>query len=162
MCTNLGWDRAANREVHINVRFGRDILEVDGGVMLVLGFAEVEGELVVNGEVVVAALVHRVPEVVVLSVALLAVVARHTFRGAEAVARPVITESSLTVTLALAAVPAVDRMTEVARAAPLAVFALSVVLAGLLTLPGTGDAADTVTVTLTGRAGGEVPLLVVV
>ena len=162
MCTNLGWDRAANREVHINVRFGRDILEVDGGVVLVLGFAEVEGELVVNGEVVVAALVHWVPEIVVLSVALLAVVARHTFRGTEAVARPVITESPLPVTLALAAVPAVDRMTEVARTAPLAVLALSVVLARLLTLPGTGDAADTVTVTLTGRAGGEVPLLVVV
>ena len=46
--------------------------------MFVLGFAEIESELIVNGEVVVAALIHWVTEVMVLSVALLAVVPRHT------------------------------------------------------------------------------------
>ena len=46
--------------------------------MFILGFAEVERKLIVNGEVVVAALIHRVAEVMVLSVALLAVVPRHT------------------------------------------------------------------------------------
>jgi len=130
--------------------------------MLVLGFAEVEGELIVDGEVVVAAFVHWVAEVVVLGVALLAVVARHPLGGTEAVSRPVITESSLAVTLALAAVPSIDRVAVVAGTAPLTVFPLRVVLTGLLTLPGTGDAAHAVTVTLTGRAGGEVPLLLVI
>ena len=46
--------------------------------MFVFWFAEVECELIVDGEVVVAALVHWVTEVMVLSVALLAVVPRHT------------------------------------------------------------------------------------
>ena len=46
--------------------------------MFILGFAEVERKLIVNGEVVVAALIHWVAEVMVLSVALLAVVPRHT------------------------------------------------------------------------------------
>ena len=76
--SNLCWDRATDREIHINIRFGGDILKVDCSVMFILGFAEVERKLIVNGEVVVAALIHRVTEVMVLSVALLAVVPRHT------------------------------------------------------------------------------------
>ena len=72
-----------------------------------------------------------------------------------------ITESSLSVALALAAVAPVDGVSVVARAAPVTVFPLRVVLARLLTLPGTDDAAHAVPVTLTGGAGGEVPLLVV-
>ena len=67
--------------------------------MLVLGLAQVEGELVVDGEVVVAALVHGVAEVVVLGVALLAVVPRHPLRGAEAVPGAVVTQRALPVTL---------------------------------------------------------------
>ena len=128
--------------------------------MFVLGFAEIESELIVNGEVVVAALVDGVAEVMILSVALLTVVPRHPLGGAETVASPVFTLSALAVTLTLAAVPPVDWVTEVARAAAVTVFALSVVLAGLLTLPGPGQTADAVAVTLTGGAGGEVPLLV--
>ena len=157
--SNLCWDRATDREIHINIRFGGDILEVDGGVVFVLGFTEIECELVVYGEVVVAALVDRVAEVMILSVALLAVVPRHPLGGAEAVASPVFTLRALPVTLALAAVPAVHGVSVVAGAAAVAVFALGVVLAGLLALPGGGGAADTVAVTLAGRAGGEVPLL---
>ena len=97
---HLGWDRAADLEVHIHVRLGGNVLEVDGGVVLVLGLAQVEGELVVDGEVVVAALVHGVAEVVVLGVALLAVVPRHPLRGAEAVPGAVVTQRALPVTLA--------------------------------------------------------------
>ena len=74
----LSSDGAADREIHVNIRFGGDILKVDCSVMFILGFAEVERKLIVNGEVVVAALIHRVTEVMVLSVALLAVVPRHT------------------------------------------------------------------------------------
>ena len=95
----LGWDRAADLEVHIHVRLGGNVLEVDGGVVLVLGLAQVEGELVVDGEVVVAALVHGVAEVVVLGVALLAVVPRHPLGGAEAVPGAVVTQRALPVTL---------------------------------------------------------------
>ena len=98
-CFYLGWDRAADLEVHIHVGLGGNVLEVDGGVVLVLGLAQVEGELVVDGEVVVAALVHGVAEVVVLGVALLAVVPRHTLRGAEAVPGAVVTQRALSVTL---------------------------------------------------------------
>ena len=127
---------------------------------LVLGLAQVEGELVVDGEVVVAALVDGVAEVMILSVALLTVVPSHPLGGTETVARPVFTLSALAVTLTLAAVPPVDWVTVIARAAAVAMFALSVVLAGLLTLPGAAGTADTVAVTLTGGAGGEVPLLV--
>ena len=157
--SNLSWDRATDREIHINIRLGGDILEVDGCVMFVLGFTEIECELIVNGEVVVAALVDGVAEVMILSVALLAVVPRHPLGGAEAVAGPVLTLGALAVTLTLAAVPPIDWVSVVARAAAVAVFALGVVLAGLLTLPRAGGTADTVAVTLTGRAGGEVPLL---
>ena len=71
-----------------------------------------------------------------------------------------VTESSLAVALTLATVAPIDRVSVVARAAPVAVVALSVVLARLLTLPGADNAAHAVAVTLTGRAGGEVPLLV--
>jgi len=129
--------------------------------MFVLGFAQVECELIVNGEVVVAALVHWITEVMVLGVTFLTVVSRHTLGGTEAVPSSVITESSLSVTLTLAAVPPIDRVAVEARTAPVAVVALGVVLAGLLTLPGADDAADAVSVTLAGGAGGEVPLLVV-
>lgn len=127
--------------------------------MFVLGFTEIESELIVNGEVVVAALVDGVAKVMILSVALLTVVPRHPLGGAEAVSSPVFTLSALAVTLTLAAVPPVDWVTVVARTAAVTVFALSVVLAGLLTLPGPGGTAHTVAVTLTGGAGGEVPLL---
>ena len=65
-------------EVHIHISLGGDVLEVDCGIVLVLRLAQVEGELIVDSEVVVAALVHWVTEVMVLSVALLAVVPRHT------------------------------------------------------------------------------------
>ena len=99
--SNLSGDRAADREIHINIRFSGDVLEVDGGVVFVLGFTEVECELVVDGEVVVAALVDGVAEVMILSVALLAVVPRHPLGGAEAVAGPVLTLRALAVTLTL-------------------------------------------------------------
>ena len=56
--------------------------------MLVLGLAQVEGELIVYREVIVAALVHRIPEVMVLSVAFLTVVTSHSLGGAETVPSP--------------------------------------------------------------------------
>ena len=54
--------------------------------MFVLGFTEVECELVVDGEVVVAALVDGVAEVMILSVTLLTVVSSDALGCAEAVA----------------------------------------------------------------------------
>ena len=131
--SNLSWNRATDREIHINIRLGGDILEVDGCVMFVLGFTEIECELIVNGEVVVAALVDGVAEVMILSVALLAVVPRHPLGGAEAVAGPVLTLRALAVTLTLAAVPPVNRVSVVPRAAAVAEFSLRVVRTGLAT-----------------------------
>ena len=129
--------------------------------MFILGLAEVERKLIVNGEVVVAALVDGVAEVMILSVALLTVVPRHPLGGTETVASPVFTLRALAVTLTLAAVSPVDWVSVVSGTAAVTVFALRVVLAGLLTLAWLGCGADTVAVTLAGGTGGEVPLLVV-
>ena len=85
---HLGWDRAADLEVHIHVRLGGNVLEVDGGVVLVLGLAQVEGELIVDSEVIVAALVHWISEVMVLGVALLTVVTSDSLGCAETVPSP--------------------------------------------------------------------------
>ena len=74
----LSWHRACNGEVHIHIWLGGDILEVDGGVVLVLRLAEVEGELVVDGKVVETALLDRVTKIVVLCVTLLTVVSSYT------------------------------------------------------------------------------------
>lgn len=154
---HLSWHRACNGEVHIHIWLGGDILEVDGGVVLVLRLAEVEGELVVDGKVVETALLDRVTKIVVLCVTLLTVVSSYTFSCAEAVATPVITESALTIALALAALPTINRVTKEPLTTPLAVLPLGVVLTGLLTHPGGG--AGGVTVTLAQGARGEVPLL---
>ena len=45
--------------------------------MLVLGLAEVEGELVVNGKVIEAALLDRVTKIVVLGITLLTMVSSY-------------------------------------------------------------------------------------
>ena len=97
---------------------------------------------------------------VILSVTLLTVVSSHPLGGTEAVSSPVITQSSLAVTLALAAIPPIDRVSVVSRTAAVTVLTLSVMLAGLLTFSRASKAALTVSVTLTGGTGGEVPLLV--
>ena len=98
--SNLSWNRATDREIHINIRLGGDILEVDGCVMFVLGFTEIECELIVDGEVVVTALVDRVAKVMILSVALLTVVPGDALGCAEAVAGPVVTGGALAVAFA--------------------------------------------------------------
>jgi hypothetical protein len=154
---HLCWYGAGDGEVDINIGFGGDILEVDGCVVLVLGLAEVESELIVDGEVVEAALLDRVSKIMVLSVALLAMVSGDAFSGAVAVPTPVITESALTIALALAALPPVDRVAEEPLAAPLTVLALSVVLTRLLAH--TRHRAGGVPVALAEGARGEVPLL---
>ena len=75
-------------EVHIHISLGGDVLEVDGGVVLVLGLAQVEGELIVDSEVIVAALVHWISEVMVLGVAFLTVVTSDSLGCAETVPSP--------------------------------------------------------------------------
>ena len=86
---HLGDDRAGDGEVHVHVRLGGHVLEVDGGEVFVLGLGQVEGELVVDGQVVETARVDGVAEVVVLGVALFAVVARDALGRAETGASPV-------------------------------------------------------------------------
>ena len=77
------------------------------------------------------------------------------------VSKPVVTECALTIAVTLAAVAPVDRVAEVAVAAPLAVLALGVVAAGLLAHPHPrpGHITRAVAVTLTRGTRGEVPLL---
>ena len=77
-------------KVHINVSLGGDVLEVNGGVVLVLRLAQIEGKLIVDCEVIVATLVHRIPEIMVLGVAFLAVVTSYSFSCAKTVPSPAI------------------------------------------------------------------------
>ena len=146
-------------KIYIHLCLGWNIFKVDCRVVLVLWFAEVEGELIVNGEIVVTALVHGIAEIMVLSVALLTMVTRDTLGGTETVPAPVVTQSSLSVTVTLAAVSSIDRVTKVSIAASLTMFPLGVVLARLLAHPGTGHVTRAVTVALTLGTRGEVPLL---
>ena len=48
----LGRDRAGYGKFNINVHLGGLVLEVDGGEVLVVRFGQIEGELVVDGQVV--------------------------------------------------------------------------------------------------------------
>jgi len=130
---HLCWNGAGDGEVDINVGFGGDILKIDGCVMLVLWLTEVESELIVDGEIVEATLLDRISKVMVLSVTLLTMISSDAFSGAVAVSTPVITESALSIALALAALPTVDRVAEEPLTAPLAVLTLCVVLTRLLT-----------------------------
>ena len=50
--SNLSWHGAGDGEVDVDVHFSRRVLEVDAGQVLVVGLAQVEGELVVDGELV--------------------------------------------------------------------------------------------------------------
>ena len=49
---HLGRNRAGYGELNINVHLGGLVLEVDGGEVLVVRFGQIEGELVVDGQVV--------------------------------------------------------------------------------------------------------------
>ena len=77
-------------KVHIHVSLCRDVLEVDGCVVFVLGFAQIEGKLIVDGEVIIATLVHRISEIMVLGVTFLAMVASNSLGCAETIPSPAI------------------------------------------------------------------------
>ena len=88
--THLGGDGAAYLKVHIHVSLCGNVLEVDGCVVLVLGFAQVEGKLIVDREVIITTLVHRISEIMVLGVTFLAVVASHPLGCAKTIPSPAI------------------------------------------------------------------------
>ena len=75
-------------EVYIHISLGGDVLEVDCGIVLVLRLAQVESELIVDSEVVVAALVHWISEIMVLGVTFLTVVTGDSLGCAETVPSP--------------------------------------------------------------------------
>lgn len=125
--------------------------------MFVLGFAEVECELIVDSEVVETALFDGVSKVVILGVTLFTVVPSYTFSGAIAVPTSVVTKSSLLITLTFAALTPIDRVSKKSLTAPLAMVTLCVVFTRLLA--DTWGGADRVTIALAERARGEVPLL---
>ena len=77
-------------KVHIYISLCRDVLEVDGGVVLVLGFTQIEGKLIVDGEVIIATLVHRISEIMVLGVTFLTVVASYSLGCAKTIPSPAI------------------------------------------------------------------------
>jgi len=129
---HLGWNRASNGKVDINIRLCGDIFEVDGSIVLVLWLAKVESELVVDGKVIETTLLDRVTKIVVLCVAFFTMVSGYTFCCAEAVSAPVVTQSALAVTLALATLATIYRMAKESLAAPLAMVALCVVFTRLL------------------------------
>ena len=87
---HLGGDGATDLKVHIHVSLCRDVLEVDGCVVLVLGLAQIEGKLIVDGEVIIATFVHRISEIMVLGVAFLTVVASNSFGCAKTIPSPAV------------------------------------------------------------------------
>jgi len=127
---HLGIDGAGDREVNINIRLGGDILEVDGSVVLVFGFRQIESELVIDGKIIEAAGVDWISKIMVLSVALFTMVPSYTLGRAEAVARPVVAGGALTVALTGLALAPVDRVAEEALSTLLAVVASGVVETG--------------------------------
>ena len=160
---HLGIDGAGDREVNINIWFGGDILEVDGSVVLVFGFRQIESELVVDGKIIEAAGVDRISKIMVLSVALFTMVPSYTLGRAKAVARPVVAGGALTVALTRFALAPVDRVAEEALSTLLAVVASGVVETGaadslLFLFKVTFDLdAGAVAIALAGRALCEVP-----
>ena len=160
---HLGIDGAGDREVDINIRLGGDILEVDGSVVLVFGFRQIESELVVDGKIIEAAGINRISEVMILGVALFTMVPSYTLGRAKAVARPVVAGGALTVALTRFALAPVDRVAEEALSTLLAVVASGVVETGaadslLFLFKVTIDLdAGAVPIALTSRALCEVP-----
>ena len=161
---HLGIDGAGDREVDINIWFGGHILEVDGSVVLVFGFRQIESELVIDGKIIEAAGVDRISEIMVLSVALFTMVPSYTLGRAKAVARPVVAGGALTVALTRLALAPVDRVAEEALSTLLAVVASCVVETGaadsllFFFFRVTFDLdAGAVAITLAGRALCEVP-----
>ena len=75
-------------KVHIHVSLCGNVLEVDGCVVLVLGFAQIEGKLIVNCEVIVATLIHRISEIMVLGITFLTVVASNSLGCAKTITSP--------------------------------------------------------------------------
>ena len=127
---HLGIDGAGDREVDINIWLGGDILEVDGSVVFVFGFRQIESELVVDGKIIEAAGVDWISEIMVLSVALFTMVPSYTLRRAKAIARPVVAGGALPVALTRFALAPVDRVAEEALSTLLAVVASGVVETG--------------------------------
>ena len=160
---HLGIDGAGDREVDINIRLGGDVLEVDGSVVLVFRFRQIESELVVDGKIIEAAGVDWISEIMVLSVALFTMVPSYTLGRAKAVARPVVAGGALTVALTGLALAPVDRVAEEALSTLLAVVASGVVETGaadslLFPLKVTFDLdAGAVAIALAGRALCKVP-----
>ena len=160
---HLGIDGAGDREVNINIWLGGDILEVDGSVVLVFGFRQIESELVIDGKIIETAGVDWISEIVVLSVALFTMVPSYTLGRAKAVARPVVAGGALTVALTWLALAPVDRVAEEALSTLLAVVASGVVETGaadslLFLFKVTFDLdAGAVPIALAGRALCEVP-----
>ena len=87
---HLSRDWATYLKVHIYISLCRDVLEVDGCVVLVLRFAQIEGKLIVDGEVIIATLVHRISEIMVLGVTFLTVVACNSLGCAKTIPSPAI------------------------------------------------------------------------
>jgi len=160
---HLGIDGAGDREVNINIRLGGDILEVDGSVVLVFGFRQIESELVIDGKIIEAAGVDWISKIMVLSVALFTMVPSYTLGRAEAVARPVVAGGALTVAFTGLALAPVDRVAEETLSTLLAVVASCVVETGaadslLFLFKVTFDLdAGAVPIALTSRALCEVP-----
>jgi len=127
---HLGIDGAGDREVNINIWLGGHILEVDGSVVLVFGFRQIESELVIDGKIIEAAGINRISEVMILGVALFTMVPSYTLGRAKAVARPVVAGGALTVALTRFALAPVDRVAEEALSTLLAVVASGVVETG--------------------------------
>lgn len=80
---HFGRHAAGDRKVSINVILDGRIAEVDLRVMTVLFLRQIKGELVVNGEVVIAAALFGITVIVICGVTFLTMITRKTFCAAK-------------------------------------------------------------------------------
>lgn len=152
---HFGRYTARDREIGIDVRLDGRITEIDLCEMAILLLGQIERELIVNGQIVVAGSFAWITVIVIGGVALFAMIARQTFGAAIAFGRFVMAVSGLAVALAFLADSAVDRTSPESGFAAFTVGTGREVLAGLKAgmMVGTGAVA----IALAARAVREVP-----
>lgn len=123
--------------------------------MAVLLLGEVEGELIIDGEIIVTGPAAGVTVVVIGGIALFAMIPRKAFGAAEAFARLAVAVLSLAIAFAFLASSAIDRITPVAGFALFAVRSHHRILARLFA--GLRIRTSAMAITLATGAVSEVP-----
>lgn len=108
------WHTAQYTEIGIDVRFGWCISKIDLCKMTILFLRQIECELIVNGEFVVAGSFARITQIMIVGITFFAVIAGQSFGAAIASGRVRMAVCGLAVAFALLAGAAVDWIAPVA------------------------------------------------